>query len=119
MNHSRHDGQQRGLSAGQRPDRPVEVGRQSQRRQFRHRASLDVPVVADGLEVRFVYRSRLDGRDGSPDLFDVQRRGDGLGGVGEGVLGNERDVAGGDGSGGGDEFARDQLQKCRLARAVG
>ncbi|AKA08623.1 hypothetical protein SAZ_11375 [Streptomyces noursei ZPM] len=82
-------------------------------------ALLDVPVVADGGEVRFARVAGLDGVQGGAGGGDAEGLVDPEAGVERGLLREVADLADGlDAAVGGGEFAGDQLQQGGLPRAV-
>ncbi len=80
---------------------------------------LDVPVVADGLEVRLGHVARLDGMQRGPLSGDAERLVDAQSGVERDVLREVTDLAGhADGAVGRCELTGDQLQQGRFPGPV-
>lgn len=117
----RGQAQQDGLPAGQLPDGAVQFdGAEPEGAEGGQGALLDVPVVADRLEVLLPYVSGLDGTQGGPALVDAEGRVDAQGGVQGDVLGQVGKVsADRDGPLGGAQQSGEQAQQGRLAGAVG
>ncbi|MGX1509887.1 hypothetical protein RKD44_001175 [Streptomyces collinus] len=92
---------------------------QSQFAERGQRAFLDVPVVADGLEVRLAHVTRLDGVQRGPPRVDAERLVDPQRGVERDVLRQVAHLAGHpDGAVGRGEQAGDQLQQGRFPGPV-
>ncbi len=105
--------QQHRLAARQLADGAVEADvAQAQFAQRGQGAFLDVPVVADGLEVFLAHVARLDGVQGGPPSVDAERLVDPQRGVERDVLRQVAHLAGHpDGALGRGEPAGDQLQQ--------
>ncbi len=117
----RGEPQQHRLAAGQLAGGPVQADvTEAEFAEGGQGALLDVPVVADGLEVLLGGVARLDGVQGGPPFGDAEGLVDAEAGVERDVLREQADLPGrADGAGGRDEFPGQQLEQGGLARSVG